>query len=424
MLLYIADDPRLTVSPMAPVAGLPIAERVVRAALRAGFDRVLIFGRTPELARLRRLDPRITLIDSHEAWRRQLATVPSDAPVTAVGPGTIVSSTLMKAAIALPSNGTGPVDVAAGPRHPVSGLVRLRAGQSRDLPQLTDLLLNRALRGDRQPSGEDVSHGRAHLAIRVDTADRLPDADTTMRRATFKETDATLARFNRRVSLPISIALLRTPVTANMMSLFVLGLGLLSAWLFSRGEYLAGVAGGLLSLAASILDGCDGEIARLKYQESALGCWLETIGDYSYYLAIFVGLTIGAVRQTGMNLFYPVGAVGLAGTVLSFMLLIYLRRRITEGRPETLHAVARARFRSDPSWWSVIVWRISFVATRAAMPYGIAVLAFLWLLPLVVVLSAVGANVYWISLALKLRHLLGAGELGSERPTGRLAPQS
>jgi hypothetical protein len=48
----------------------------------------------------------------------------------------------------------------------------------------------------------------------------------------------------------------------------------------------------------------------------------------------------------------------------------------------------------------------------------------LYLLPAVVVLSAIGANVYWISLLLKLRHLLGAGELGSERPTGRLAPQS
>jgi hypothetical protein len=60
------------------------------------------------------------------------------------------------------------------------------------------------------------------------------------------------------------------------------------------------------------------------------------------------------------------------------------------------------------------------------MPYGIAALALLDLLPVVVVLSAVGANVYWVSLALKLRNLLGAAELGSERPAGRgrLAPQS
>jgi hypothetical protein len=35
-------------------------------------------------------------------------------------------------------------------------------------------------------------------------------------------------------------------------------------------------------------------------------------------------------------------------------------------------------------------------------------LALVNLLPLVVVLSAIGANIYWVSLILKLRHLLGA----------------
>ena len=55
----------------------------------------------------------------------------------------------------------------------------------------------------------------------------------------------------------------------------------------------------ILSLFASILDGCDGEVARLKLQESAFGCWLETICDYLYYLFIFVGMTIGLLRSTG-----------------------------------------------------------------------------------------------------------------------------
>ena len=203
-------------------------------------------------------------------------------------------------------------------------------------------------------------------------------------------------------------------------------LSLFSAWLFSRGDYLAGVTGGFLSLAASILDGCDGEIARLKYQESSLGCWLETIGDYSYYLAIFIGLTVGAVRQTHSPVFFPIGATALAGTVVSFVLLIFLRRTITAGRPETLHAVARTRFTADPSWWSNVVWRVSFVATRAAMPYGIFILALVNLLPVVVVLAAIGANVYWLALVLKMRHLLGAAEAVPESasPQGQLAPQS
>ena len=66
---------------------------------------------------------------------------------------------------------------------------------------------------------------------------------------------------------------------------------------------------------------------------------------------------------------------------------------------------------SEPSWWSDFIWRISFVATRSAMPYGIMALAILGLLPLVVVLAAIGSNTYWISLVLKMRHLLEEEEL-------------
>ena len=199
-------------------------------------------------------------------------------------------------------------------------------------------------------------------------------------------------------------------VCANQLSAMLVALGFYSAWLFSTGHYLAGVLGAFLSLAASVLDGCDGEIARLKYQESSFGCWIETFGDYSYYIAIFIGLTIGAVRQTGWEGFYWVGAFALGGTLLAFALLIYLRTRITAGQPEKLHAIAKARFSADPTAWSKIIWRISFVATRAAMPYGIMAFALVGALPGIVVLAALGANIYWICIIVKLRHLLSEEE--------------
>ena len=41
------------------------------------------------------------------------------------------------------------------------------------------------------------------------------------------------------------------------------------------------------------------------------------------------------------------------------------------------------------------------------MPYGIMAFAILDALPGIVVFAALGANIYWISLAIKLRHLLG-----------------
>ena len=289
-------------------------------------------------------------------------------------------------------------------------MLRLQAADAVDRGRLGGELRARRRRGLSRPSGEDVSHGRAQLALQVTNHEELAAAERTIRRSIYKSTDAKLARLNRRMSVPISLLLMRTPITANQISVILVALGLYSGWLFSLGHYWTGVFGGVLSLGASILDGSDGEIARLKYQESALGCWIETCGDYSYYLATFIGLTAGAVRQTGWGLFYWLGTVALTGMVLSFVLLIWLRSRITAGKPEKLHAIARVRFKAHPTWWSRIIWRISFVATRAAMPYGILALALVFALPGVVVLAAVGANVYWISLVLKLQHLLNEPE--------------
>jgi phosphatidylglycerophosphate synthase len=409
-LLYIAVDPSAA-SPSTTVAGLTIAERIFRAAARAGYDRFLVWapGQATLVARLARraeLDPRGLIVAGTVAeWLTALAKIDAEAEVTIVGGGAIVSPDLLKAALRVRSSDATPADVAAGPEYPVSGVLRARAARAADPETVRAWLGDRV--GVELPDGADVSEGRAMLAVRVAGAADAARADAVVRRSVYKPTDAQLARFNRRLSLPISLAFLPTPVTANMISVALVAMGFYAAWLFSRGSYLTGVAAAALSLAASILDGCDGEIARLRHQESAFGCWLETFGDYSYYIAIFAGLTVGAVRQTGWRAFYWIGSLALAGTLLSFAILIYLRRAITGGRPDRLHSVAKARYQTNSSPWSRLIWRVSFVATRAAMPYGILAFALAGLLPAIVVLAAIGANIYWVSLVSRLGDLLG-----------------
>ena len=137
----------------------------------------------------------------------------------------------------------------------------------------------------------------------------LASAERAVRASIIKPTDGTLARFNRRLSIPISVWLIRRiRLSANAMSLFVLALGLYAGWLFSRGDYASGVAAAAIPLGASILDGCDGELARLQFTQSAFGCWLDTVGDYIYYLATFAGLKIGAVRRSGNPAYWSLGA--------------------------------------------------------------------------------------------------------------------
>lgn len=411
-LLYLPDDGAVAVNAAARLAGLPIAERAIRAAARAGYSRIVVWTGDAGHDTRRRLDvlartvPGVRLVASEEAWRRA-AEDAGTLPVTVMGAGTVVSAALLDAAASMAPAPGDVLDVPAGPEWPESGVLRAEGVLAADRAVLMRELAARRGGALPRPSGEDVAAGRAGLALRIVAPDDLRGAEADIRRSSYKDTDNTVARFNRRLSLPISVALIRTPLTANQLSVLLVALGFYAAWLFSLGGYLSGVLAALLSLSASVLDGCDGEIARLKYQESAVGCWIETIGDYSYYLAIFVGLTIGAVRQTGSELFYWPGVLALAGTLLSFALLIYLRSRITAGRPERLHAIARERFKAEPTFWSRLVWRLSFTATRSAMPYGIFVLSLVYALPLVVILAAIGAHVYWISLVVKLKALVG-----------------
>ena len=417
-LLYLPSDPHVRVGAQVRIAGLSVAERVLRSARRAHYNRIIIW--LPDTADVKlssaiqraaaNIGGDIEIARTATEWDTALRESTSITAMTVIGAGTLVSPALLSAAQGIAAAPGEIRDVPAGDNWPESGVLRASAADAGDLHRLAAALTLRRRRGLPLPTGQDVSEGKALLSVRVRQPADVAVAEATIRRSTYKQTDATVARFNRGMSLPISVALIRTPLTANQLSVMLVGLGFYSAWLFSLGHYWTGVLAAFLSLAASVLDGCDGEIARLKYQESALGCWIETFGDYSYYIAIFIGLTVGAARETRADIFYWFGGAALAGTLLTFALLIYLRSRITGGQPDRLHAVARDRFRAEETLWSYLIWRVSFVATRSAMPYGILVFALLDLLPAIVILAALGCNIYWISLVAKLRHLLGDEE--------------
>lgn len=419
-LLFFPHDHGVTVPVAARLGGLPIEERVIRAALRAGYSRLLVWSPDADAcggaARrqlrklLRAVGGNVTIASTALEWESALGHLAPAEPVTAIGAGTVVAPLLLAGARAVVPAPGEVRDVPAGAGWPESGVIRLTAGDALRSDRVAAELAMRRARALPLPSGVDVAEGRAMLALRLVKPADLPEAEATIRRASYKDTDAKVARFNRRMSLPISIALIPTPLTPNQLSVMLVALGFYSAWLFSLGHYVTGVVAAFLSLAASVLDGCDGEIARLKYQESALGCWIETVGDYSYYIAILVGLSLGAGRQTHMDFFYWIGGLALGGALLSFALLIYLRTRITGGQPERLHAIAAERFQADSNWWTRVIWSVSFVATRAAMPYGILGFALLNILPGFLILAAIGSNVYWVSIVIKMRHLLGDEE--------------
>ncbi|HUJ88992.1 MAG TPA: CDP-alcohol phosphatidyltransferase family protein [Syntrophorhabdales bacterium] len=116
--------------------------------------------------------------------------------------------------------------------------------------------------------------------------------------------DGFMARhLDRHLSRRASPILARTPVTPNGVTLFNVAVGLGAAFLLLRGGYWSQLVGTLLFLSCVVLDGVDGEVARLKLQETAFGHYLDIVTDNIVHLAIFIGLAVGLYRQTGDRLY-------------------------------------------------------------------------------------------------------------------------
>ncbi|HVE14366.1 MAG TPA: CDP-alcohol phosphatidyltransferase family protein, partial [Elusimicrobiota bacterium] len=91
-----------------------------------------------------------------------------------------------------------------------------------------------------------------------------------------KSSDGFMARvFDRHVSLAVTRRLLNTSVTPNFMTLLSTALGLCGAALMTDGHRPFMVGGALLVWLHTLLDGCDGEMARLKFLESRWGGILD-----------------------------------------------------------------------------------------------------------------------------------------------------
>jgi len=239
-----------------------------------------------------------------------------------------------------------------------------------------------------------VDHNLWHL---VDApADRLI-AEHRLDTWLVKPTDGVFARMNRRVSIPISRAVARFPITPNMVTLFTLGVSFLSGLFFAFGGYGNTVIGALLSVWASILDGCDGEVARLKLQVSKFGCWLETVCDYLYYIFIFVGMSLGLTRSRGTEAYLVWGGFLLFGAVASFLVVGFARHYFSSRHPERFLNVWQRKAEQQTSNPLMYVARnTEFIIRRCFLPYALLAFAVFNLIRFAFIASAVGANLVWI----------------------------
>ena len=75
--------------------------------------------------------------------------------------------------------------------------------------------------------------------------------------------------------------------------------------------------GALLAQLSSILDGCDGEIARLKLLKSKFGRWLDQVLDRYSDLFIFTGLTFHTYSIHQTLTVFLIGFIAVGGRIIS-----------------------------------------------------------------------------------------------------------
>lgn len=194
-----------------------------------------------------------------------------------------------------------------------------------------------------------------------------------------KDTDGYIARFDRRLSIALSAALLPLPVTPNDITTASLVLGLLGAWWLASGGYGLTVAGAALLWFCCLLDGCDGEVARLKLLCSPSGAAYDLAADHLAHLATFVAIPVGVHRAFPQASFKLPGALLVSGFLACMFSVWYLVLRKAE---------------SERGRHALLIER---VASRDYV-YLIFLLALLGRLDWFLYAAAVGSHAFWAAL--------------------------
>ncbi len=174
--------------------------------------------------------------------------------------------------------------------------------------------------------GELAGEGRAGTVdvtgrpwLDVDTPEALREAERRlMREEGGKSRDGPVSRhLNRPLSRWLSRYLVRTAVTPNQVSVASWLLSCVAAGLMALGGYPALAAGGALAQLASVIDGCDGEIARLKHSQSEFGGWFDAVLDRYADAFLLFGLMWHEFASSGSHLPLVLGFAAIVGSFLN-----------------------------------------------------------------------------------------------------------
>ncbi len=358
-------QPKGKSKPLIPILGIPLIERVIRSAMEAGADEFyVVIGYQIDLVRdfleqlAKRLAIRITPL-VNEDWEKEngLSVLKAQdvlqEPFLLLMADHLFDPKLIRALTTSPLlDGEVALVVDDNIHNSIIDMddvtrVKVENGKICDIGKgVTDFnsfdtgiflcssAIFKALEQSREKNGDTTLSGAIRILakdghakaisingfwIDVDDPAAFKRAEKALLdRLRDKPTDGPVSQhLNRPLSIMLSRHLAKLDITPNQISLFSFLCSLLAAGLFVWGGYISLLIGGVLAQFASIIDGCDGEVARLKYQSSDFGGWFDAVLDRYADAFLLFGLTWHLLAREANGWVFFIGFMAIIG---SFML--------------------------------------------------------------------------------------------------------
>ena len=375
-------DARADAAPAArPLLGLSVLGRLILAARKCGFEDILVLS--PESSRNLR-----TLLSAEYQVAVETEIPGAEGRITARLPANTLGETPWLTELATKKVAGDVCRAAAGDIFlfgPDATAAQIAAPES-------------------TPPGAPISFTTSPLRVETDT-----DHEAAAKRllsVLIKPTDGFMSRhFARPISIAISRRLAPLGVTPNQMTLVSALIGLLAAPFFLSSSAAVQVVGGLLFVAHSVLDGCDGELARLTYRESRLGGLLDFWGDNIVHVAVFGCMAVGWHYAVAADWPLYLGAAAVLGTAGSAATVYWLTLRKKTGDGPVYTSVSEGP--------SVGLTKLLDDLSRRDFIYLVLVLSAFGKANWFLALTAIGAPVFLVLILLAARRTRAANRAGT-----------
>jgi phosphatidylglycerophosphate synthase len=268
-------------------------------------------------------------------------------------------------------------------------------------------------------SVELVPHYREGAWEYITDGNEIDNIEVRFLRGSGKSQDGFVSRYlNRPISREVTRLLLRFPTTPNAWTWFIFPIPVIASLIFLQGSYWPFLWGLVLFQVFSVLDGCDGELARAKFLESERGRQLDDLFDILSNVLLVVGLGFGLARPANPA-GHSVWFYAVEGLVAAFLIGVnefYLEQRKPAGEAgssELLSGTLYPRHRALVERSGMLFfgekfasWLIQLTKRDVAMLFFVLLAAVgypAWILHLLLVVTAIS-----LVLALKSRPVADA----------------